>query len=108
MPFGRSITIRDMDVVRNPFAIIVDILLLFLRKKLLYLRCTHFTSEQGSSSDVPSLLRVAGAQHILGIEQLLHYLGNRLLLVLKEIFWSKRGIAASKEMEPRKGYQVDC
>ena len=96
-----------LDVVRNPLDEVRTVLVLDVQHLIVDLPHRHSSSEYGGHSQIPSVSRVTGGHHVLGVEHLLRQLWNAqgpILLTSAGSQWSE---AWHEEVETRKWNHVD-
>mmetsp|Transcript_5832 Transcript_5832/g.11227 ORF Transcript_5832/g.11227 Transcript_5832/m.11227 type:complete len:313 (+) Transcript_5832:51-989(+) len=105
--FGRDVTHRGLDVVRDPLHEVGAVLVLHVEHLLVHLLGRHAPAEHRRRRQVAPVARVRGAHHVLGVEHLLRQLRYRQGTVLLRAARRERREADHEEMKTRKRNDVN-
>merc|ERR1719481_928870 len=103
---GRDVADSGLDVVGDPFYKVAGVLVLDAKHLLVNLLHGHPASEDGGDGEVPSMPRVTGGHHVLGVKHLLGKLGNSQGSVLLRASGSEWSKARHEEVKPGEGDHV--
>ena len=97
-PTGRNVADSTFDIVWDPLHEVRAILVLYVQHLLVHFLHGDASAEYGGSGEIAAMTRVTSRHHILGVEDLLHELGNRDSAILLGVAAGQGGETRHEEM----------
>jgi len=104
---GRYVAHRGLRVVGYPLDEVAGVLRLHVEHLLVHLFHGHAAAEYAGGRQVPAVARVARGHHVLGVEHLLHQLGDGERAVLLATAGRERREPGDEKVQARERHHVD-